>query len=265
MAIEALKRVEVPVVKYPSEDIDVAVDALERVALVDDSNREEVRESVKADFEALDAANTAGPRYPALPRRLVSLHQIIKATDSGNYANGAEYPATYLDSDLWTPDNSQGYQAEELGNLEAGETDDSWAPHIRIAVKNPDSPYDKLLHFLGQPYDEKYAVKGEETQLEAIAKAKEAYESEHEGFALTPLNDSAFAMLSLMARIKGEEMPLASGWMRDATKGRKTVDGDSFVGNFRSNRSKLKFVRDNGNAYPHGGVGLSAGPKELSS
>jgi hypothetical protein len=86
---------------------------------------------------------------------------------------------------------------------------------------------DKLLHFLGLPYDRHNAQRGQETQLDAIAAAKRAYEPEHEGFVMTPLSTQAILMIALSRRlrhVKDEAMPVSRAYFRDATLPRLFMD-----------------------------------------
>ncbi len=265
MAIKGLERGQISVVQ-PTNEVGVVVEALERIGLVGEATRDEITESVAEDFIKLDASGVEGARYPAVPRRLASLREIADASDSGTYAGEKTYRATYFYDALWTPGaDSGGYRVEELSNLELGKTDDSWEPHVRVAVYNADSPDDPLLHFLDQPFDEKYAEEGAETQLAAIAQAKTEYEAEYPDFCMTPLNGQAIAIIGLMQRIKGEPMPLTWGYMYDATTPRKSVGGVSLVGYVNFDGGQLGFGGGNGYAHPGGGVGLSVGPKELES
>lgn len=261
MAIEGLSREQsVPVAK-PSDDIGVAVEALERLGLVADRDR--VAETVAADFAALDSSGTTGEKYIALPNCSRTLWQIIAASDSGEYMGGKKYPKTYVYHNLWTPGAHRGgLQAEEIGRLGLPDqqASDDWQEHARLAVHNPASEHEPLLHFLGLAFDEMYAQEGQDTQLQAITREKQAYEAKHPGCTMVPLDAKAVAFIGLMRRIKDETMPVAWGFMRDATLPRKTVGGDSIVGGVRSDGDRLRLDRSYGNAGG-GGVGLSAGPK----
>jgi hypothetical protein len=86
---------------------------------------------------------------------------------------------------------------------------------------------DRLLHFLGLPFDTHNAAAGQKTQLEAIAETKLAYDSEHAGFVMTPLNTQAILMIALsrrLRRVKGEAMPISRAYFRDATLPRLFTD-----------------------------------------
>ncbi|HEY1644910.1 MAG TPA: hypothetical protein VGF75_00815, partial [Candidatus Saccharimonadales bacterium] len=135
--------------------------------------------------------------------------------------------------------------------------------HARLAVHNPDSEREPLLHFLSQPFDDMYPEDGKKTQLESIDEATATFNAEHEDFEMTPLNAKAVAFIALMRRIKGEDMPMAWGWMRDATLPRKTVRGDSIVGRVGSYDDRLRLRRSRGRADSYIGVGLSVGSKVL--
>lgn len=260
MAIEGLKT---PDLRNAGDDIGASVEALEMLGLVED--REQVTETVKNDFAGLDGSGTSGDKFVQLPRSVIELPEMIKVIDGAEYPDSRRYPKTYVYDRLWTPGaDPDGYGAFDIGNLAVDRRDESWQPHARVAVHNPESPDEPLLHFLNMPFDGQYAKKRQETQLDAIAKTAEEYATDHEDFEMTPLNAPAVAMIALTRRIKGESMPMEWGYMRDATLPRKTVVGASIVGYVRSRGGELAFGRGVGLAYSGGGVGLSVGPKQLS-
>jgi hypothetical protein len=260
MAIEGLKA---PEVRNMADEVGASVDALDMLGLVED--REQVTESVKADFASLEDSGVAGEKFVQLPRGVIELPEIIKILDGASYPDGRTYPETYVYDRLWTPGTDpNGYGAFDVGNLAADRKDEDWQPHARVAVHNPDSPDEPLLHFLNMPFDNEYAKKRQETQLDAIDKAAQEYGTAHEGFEMTPLNAVGVAMIALSRRIKGEKTPMSWGFMRDATLSRKTVDGGSYVGDVDSLDGGLRFVRSDGRADSGVGVGLSVGPKVLS-
>jgi hypothetical protein len=262
MAIQGLERSQAPV-NSPATDVEVMVDALERVGLVSDANRDEVKESTAADIAALESSGD-GQDYPWIPDELVTLDNVVYALDTGEYQSGEEYVDTYVYNRLWTPGTDQdGYSAEDLDKFDSERSGSGVLPHVRRALHNPSSKVDPKLHFLNQPFDEQYAEEGAETQLQAIAKAQAEYEAAHEGFGMTPLNAKGVAMIALIQRIKGEDMPFEYGWLNDATMPRRTVVGDSLVGDVDSLDGQLRLDRSDGDAFPYDGVGLSVGPKEI--
>jgi hypothetical protein len=262
MAIEGLRTVPEPNSNVNvSDEVGAAVLALDMLGLVED--HEQVTESITASFGDLAASKQPGEAYIQVPRKLVSLPGIIEVLDGAKYPGDREYPDTWVYRDLWIPGTDEGsFEAEDIGNLELGQRDD-FPPHARIAVHNPNSHEERLLHYLGQPFDEMYAKEGEETQLQSFARSKTLLEAAHEDFALTPLNANAVAMIALTRRIKGEKMPFGWGFMRDATLPRKTVDGDSLVGFVDSRGGQLGLDGSYGFALPYVGLGLSVGPKVL--
>jgi hypothetical protein len=264
MAIEGLRTVPQPSEVSVSDQVGASVEALNMLGLVED--REQVTESVTAEFSKLNESGRTGEAFVQLPRSVITLADLVQASDGATYSGDRQYPETYIYRELWTPGfDKDGYKAEELDNLTLGGNGD-FAPHARLAVHNPASEQEPLLHFLSQPFDKEYAKKKEQTQLEAVEEAVKAYEAEgHEDFAMTPLNAKAVAFIALVRRIKGEAMPLQWGFMRDATLPRKTVDGSSFVGYVYSDGAGLGLRGSDGDAGSDLGVGLSVGPKELKS
>jgi hypothetical protein len=265
MAVEGLRTVPVPNLNVNvTDEVGAAVQALDMLGLVED--RERVTETVTADFEVLTDSGQTGEAYIQVPRKRVSLPGIIAVLDGASYPGDREYPDTWVYNDLWTPGTDEGsFEAEDIGNLELGQKDVDFPPHARLAVHNPNNPDEPLLHYLSKPFDELYAEAGKETQLEAFAKSKTLFEAAHEGFAMTPLNVNAVAMIALTRRIKGQDMPLEWGFMRDATLPRKTVDGDSVVGYVFSDGGQLELDRSHGYSRSRDGLGLSVGPKVLES
>ncbi len=261
MAIEGLRTAPQPLEMNISDEAGASVEALGILGLVQD--RDQVIESVTAEFRTLGQSGKTGEPFIQLPRGIITLQGLITALDSATYPGDRKYPETYVYDKLWTPGyDSDGYKESDLDNLELGQTC-NWQAHARLAVHNPASEQEPLLHFLGQPYDKKYAESGQQTQVEAIAEVAQAYDVTHEGFKMTPLNTKAVAMIALTRRIKGEAMPMAWGFMRDATLPRRTVDGGSYVGSVDSIGGQLYLRGSRGRAYSSGGVGLSVGPKEL--
>jgi hypothetical protein len=264
MAIEGLRTVPQPSEVSISDQVGASVEALDILGLVED--RDLVTESVTAEFRGLSKSGRTGEAFVQLPRSVITLADLVQASDSATYSGDRQYPETYVYRELWTPGfDKDGYKAEELDNLTLGGNGD-FTPHARLAVHNPASEQEPLLHFLGKPFDKKYAEKGQQTQLEAVEEAVKAYESEgHEDFAMTPLNAKAVAFIALTRRIKGETMPMAWGYMRDATLPRKEVDGYSVVGYVGSGGGGFLLGGSRGGADSSGGVGLSVGSKELKS
>lgn len=264
MAIEGLKTVTQPNEVNFSDQVGASVEALDLLGLVEDHDK--VTESVTADYNALTKSGRAGEAFIQLPRDVITLGGMVRVLDDAPYTGDRKYSTTYVYDELWTPGvGAEGYQAEELDNLTLT-GNGNFAPHARLAVHNPANKQEPLLHFLDMPFDDKHAKRKQQTQLEAIDVAVNAYEAEgHEGFAMTPLNAKAVAFIALTRRIKGEAMPMAWGFMRDATLPRITVDGYSVVGGVVSIGGQLGLRRSVGYACSDGGVGLSVGPKEVKS
>lgn len=265
MAIEGLRTAPQPSEVNLSDHIGATVEALNVLGLVQE--RDQVTESVAAEFGALVESGRTGEAFIQLPRSVITLEDLVSASDSTTYAGDKKYPESYVYRELWTPGlGTEGYKADDLDNLTLGGNGD-FAPHARLAVHNPASEQEPLLHFLDMPFDKKYADEGQQTQLEALDEAVKAYEAEagHENFEMTPLNAKAVAFIALVNRIKGEAMPIGWGFMRDATLPRETVHGDSFVGIVYSVGDRFNLDGSDGDAYSRIGVGLSVGPKTLNA
>jgi hypothetical protein len=259
MAISGVRSSEtVPAVN--NDNVGAAVEALSLVASFDD--REAVTAQVREEFATLATSGVEGEMYIHVPRSVANLGRAIQALDEGSF--GKEYRASYVYGQLWTPGVGQeGYAADELGTLGI-DTEDQ--VHARIAVHSAKSEDEPLLHFLGLPYDDyakqNWNPKAEATQLEKVADSKQLIEAKHPGLNMAALNANAVAFISLMRRIKGEPMPMEWGFMRDASLGRKTVDGHSVVGRVDSYEGRLEFRNSGGDGYGYAGVGLSVGSSQ---
>ncbi|HVC35925.1 MAG TPA: hypothetical protein VNE40_00560 [Candidatus Dormibacteraeota bacterium] len=265
MAIEGLITVPQPSeVNLNDDHVGASVEALDILGLVKD--RDQVTESVAAEYSALNQSGRTGEAFVQLPRSVITLEGMVNGLDNAKYPGDRQYPETFVVCELWTPGfDKGGYNAQELDNLTLG-GDGNFAPHARLAIHNTASAKEPLLHFLYKPIDSTRTKGKEQTQLGAIEKAVKAYEAEsHEGFEMTPLNAKAVAFIALVRRIKGEAMPMAWGYMRDATLSSKTVDGVSLVGYVHSFGDRFGLDESDGYARSNVGVGLSVGPKELKS
>ncbi|MEO8785336.1 MAG: hypothetical protein ABI221_03490 [Candidatus Saccharimonadales bacterium] len=264
MTIEGLRTAPQPSEVDMSDLIGASVEALNVLGLVED--RDMVTESVAAEFKALGQAGRTGEPYIQLPRGVITLDDLVQASDNVSYANDRKYPESYVYRELWTPGvGTEGYKAEDLDNLTLG-GDGNFVPHARLAVHGPASDQEPLLHFLGMPFDAKSVKRKEPTQLQAVEEAVATYRAEgHKDFAMTALNSKAVGFIALTRRFKGEAMPMTWGFMRDATLPRTTVGGDSVVGYVCSVGDRFNLYRSRGYARSDDGVGLSVGPKDLKS
>jgi len=262
MAIEGLQRGQQPNVNV-SDDVGASFEAMQRLGLVPDALGEQILEDITGDFRALRNSGKTGELYVYLRPDLVTIEEINEVSDGGTYLDGRKYPKSYVDREIWTP----GDETEDpLG------ANSNWPSHGRLAVHNPNSHYGPLLHFLKQPFDDRHAEPGEETQLEALAGEKEAYEANHPGFNMISLDGRAVAIIGLTRRIKGVDdkgqpiaMPINTGYMNDPTRPRKTVGGLSCVADVLSGVGQLKFYGSVGGARPAVGVGVSVGQKPLEA
>ena len=263
MTIEGLNTVRQPVDLDLSDHVGASVEALRMLGLVEDQDR--VAETLAVDYAKLVRnSGRTGELFIQLPKGMITLADLIQISDSVPPPKDKRYPKTSFYNELWTPGFSQGgYQADELDNLALGSNDD-FTSHARLAIHDPVGELEPLLHFLDQPFDKIHAKRGKQTQLEAVHEAIDVYQTEeHEDFTMAPLNVKAVAFIALSRRIKGEAMPMAGSYMRDATLPRKIVEGKSLVGYVSSLNDKIYLHKSFGRADSRFGVGLSVGPKEL--
>ncbi len=277
MAIDAL--LERPRVDTPKpnvgDDIGANVEALRLSGLVDDSNSEDAARQVTTDFKRLGSLGIEGELFVAVSHRQLPLsHRISVLNGLTKAKHGEDHPDTYIYAPLWVPSTQEvsyddegnrfgSYDDELLGLLGPEYDGKKWKAHGRLIIPNADSPDDPILHHLDKPFDDKYAEEGEETQLEAVAKQKAAFEAEHPDANMNPFTARDVSFLALVRLIKGESMPLKWGYMRDATLSRTTVDGVSIVGRVRSYDDRLRLYRSAGRADSSVGVGVSVGHNPL--
>lgn len=227
-------------------------------------DRDKNLEEITADFNKLTVPGYDGLLYP-LPNQAVPFDHIL-ATADGKRPDGV--PAVLKHSNLWVPGTEE--QSYTEAELNAGS-----ANHVaRLAVfTSLETDVDPVLHDLGRPYDsykDEYECidvnpDGDRTQLEALAADKAAFVLQHESYTLDPLDHKAFAMLTLMDRIRGvkkiksEKQILARGYIRIPVLGRRAVRGTSLVGVVYSNDGQLRLDGSVGNADSNFGVGRSMG------
>jgi hypothetical protein len=235
MTIEGLcVRPEHPIVpvdafKSGQPDVDEAVGVtLEAYKLLGfEPDEDQAKESLADNFRPIAELGYDGRLYVEPPQG-VSFDAIIAAADGKRPSN---VEPTYRWPNLWTPTaESSGYTTKEL-DAAAEE------PEARLAVFNADeeTDVDPVLHFLGQPHDERHREAGQQTQLEALEATKEAIAANHEHAFAQALGHRAASVMVLMDRIRGvdagsSEFILNQGWMYLPNLGRREVDGVSVVG-----------------------------------
>jgi hypothetical protein len=266
-----------------SEQVAVQVEILRRLGLVAD--HDEAAESLAADAETLYQCDEPGELYVQIPRHMVSLPDLIAVLDSSG--SGRRHHPTAVNHSVWSftthtdvlgrpwPD-CYGYTRDELGCLLPGGGLSDFPVHARLAVhSHSHTPKtDRLLHFLGHPYDKHNAEPGQETQLQSFARAKQEFDAGHPDLQLAVLNVEAILVLALARRIMGLEMPLRRGYLRDATLPRKHIDplehhaGRRFVEHvllvgdiFSGNNGEMALDWSRGTAKEDVGIGLSIGPR----
>ena len=68
--------------------------------------------------------------------------------------------------------------------------------------------------------------------------------------------------MDLLREVPANQVVLTQGYMRVPDLGRRSVDGDSYVGSVSSGGGQAGFYRSDGDAYDWIGVGLVAGYNE---
>lgn len=224
-----------------------------------------VSDNLCHNFTSLAELGYDGRLYSELPKE-VSLDRIISAADR-NRAKGVE--TAYRYPNLWTPGfEPNSYTAEELdGSLEG-------APQARLAIFNADrnTGVDPLLHGLMMPYDDRHRGDAPQTQLEALEATSQEFANRHPAGVIEALGHRAAVTMVLMDRVRGvtkvnpnsAQFALNQGFLRMSELGRHAVGGGSVVGYVDSIGSQLRLDWSHGVAYPHRGVGVSAGLHKLN-
>jgi len=226
MSIEGLRASPRHSDLHVSDEVGSWLMALERLGLVQDRDR--AAETLAADIDRLSNCGVAGEPYVYYPQA-ITFQGLIDALNDGEFPRHT-YPPTNIDHRVWgSREHTGAYSYQQLDKLALEDKYADFAPQVRLAVYNAHSTpkVDKLLHFLGLPFDAHNAERGEKTQLDAIYEAKQAYDSEHDGFVMTPLTTKAVLTIALgrrLRRVKDDEMPVSRGYFRDATLPRIYTD-----------------------------------------
>lgn len=231
------------------EAVDVTVELLKRLGVVGDE--QSLKGSLASDYQRL-AELGGGRLYVELPAAVTFSSLVVLANE---LAARAGYEPVYQWPNFWVPGTEkESVTEDELNGSAAGYT-------ARLALYS-DNEYDRLLHFGGLPYDNKYANPGEATQLDKLAGAQADFAAEHAGASLRACDHRDFLVWYIMDLIRGvpaNKVVLAQGYMRVPALGRRTVIGASYVGLVSSSDGWAGLGGSHGNGYGGGGVGVSAG------
>jgi hypothetical protein len=226
MAIQGLRTTPQHTNLHISDEVASSLAVLDRLGLMQDHDR--VAETMIADIDNLRLCGMVGEPYVYYPQA-ITFHGLINALNNGPFPRHT-YPSTSINHRVWgSGEHTDGYSYQQLDKLALRQPCADWAPQVRLAVYNTHSSpkVDKLLHFLALPFDTHNAGRGQHTQLDAIDEAKRAYDSEHEGFVMTPLTTQAILTIALsrrLRRLKDEAMPVSRAYFRDATLPRLYMD-----------------------------------------
>lgn len=233
-----------------AEAVGVTIEAHKELGYNPDVDK--ATESLTRDFGERAVLGLDGRLYLEPPAE-VTTDDIIAAADGKRPFCVAE---THRYPSLWVPGHKNNYTAEEQDAAAPEE------PEARLAVFSVlNNDVDNILHLLGMPYDDKYKRDGEQTQLEAIAEAKEQFDANYDSFQLHTLGQRAVAMMVLMDRIRGvdhrsKDFILNTGFMRVPDLGRRKVGGASLVGRVFSRGGRFNLNESNGKANHDNGVGF---------
>lgn len=240
-----------------TEAVGVTMDVFDRIGLSSDSTKEDLEYEITTDFGRLAGLGLDG-RLFVDPASLGSYNTLYKAAGvkEGNVYKNLWVSGTEAES--YTENDLQGvFGAREQAAA-------------RLALFNATKTvYDPLLHLLGVPYDETHQDKNNhpETQLEAAARIKSAFENRTPGTNIEAIDHRQFLMMALMDQVRGEknqltELILTRGYMRISKLGRRAVAGVSCVGCVYSYGGRLKLYESDGYADLHLGLGFSVGIEE---
>ncbi len=240
--------------------------------VVDDAVRQELAKDTDDLATRLATAKFAGQAVTGeavlnIPYSLLTTAELIEGIDSADSRKfrGANQGKKFLEAvvfhELWTPSTEvDSYTDEQLGAASGKLTT------VRFLVNNPHKnsknkgySAEPLLHFLGDPFDAKYAKDSQQTQLDKTAATKADFRRAYPQLELRAAAHREIAVLGLKRRICGQPMPIEWGFMYDGNLPRKTVGGDSVVACVGSRDGQAFFNLDDGSACGFAGVGLSAG------
>src|SRR5680860_888803 len=202
------------------EAVGVSVEALSMLNLKVATDKEALAEKLKQEYTQLVAGqDRSGEPYVQLELDSDNSLRAMLDTIDGNMYNGHTYPMTSIWHDTsWTSrgKNISGSPKSIIQQDDEGVGSSELTGHSRLALGdgvNLKTPY---IHFTNKPYDEMSldpdSVK-KETQLEALAKEKEQYESSDPDFNMKTMDVASFAMLVLQHRIRGETKDSLHGVM----------------------------------------------------
>ncbi len=237
------------------EAVNANVEALTFLGLVSDQVK--VRETIESDFSDLTSLGYNG-RLHVLPGKDQISYDHLVAGAEGKRPSNVE--PVYIYRQLWVP----GTEAESYKEAELNRGPVSAVARLALFNADPNTGFDPVLHHLGLSYDQKYKVKGQLTQLEAVEDDNKAFAEMHLGHQLHTLDHRAVSMLTLLDRISGvapKDQVLSRGYMRIPELGRRSVDGGSYVGDVDSRDGRLVFGRGYGDPLSGLGVGFSMGQK----
>lgn len=210
--------------------------------------------SLHNDFARLLTELGRGRPYVELPRSITTERLCELANE---LAAERGFSPVFRWKPFWVPGTElQSVTAQEINSVAEVIT-------ARLALFSEKATNaDPLLHFLDLPYDGEYKNWGQTSQLDALAQAQRVFANQHLGASLRAADHRDFLVMYLMDLIRevsAEEVILAKGFMRVPALGRRTVDGDSYVGIVCSGGGQAYFGRSGGGAYGWDGFGLSAG------
>jgi hypothetical protein len=163
MAIEGLRPTPQHSNLHISDEVGAWLGVLDRLGLMQDHDR--VAETMIADIDNLRSCGLVGEPYIYYPQA-ITFQGLVDALDNGNFPRHA-YPPTDINHRVWEPGvPSERYSYNQLDQLALKELYSDWAPQVRLAVYNTHATpkVDKLLHFLGLPFDEHSGAPGQSTR-----------------------------------------------------------------------------------------------------
>ncbi|NTW62335.1 hypothetical protein HGB25_02925 [Candidatus Saccharibacteria bacterium] len=250
-----------------SEDVAVAVQALDMLGLVDDPDQ--LTESYLYQYDVLLKQQTRpGEFFIQVPISSPDfcLRSMISVIDGDNYGGGRQYPPTEVWETLWGVNNYKlGYTYGEASQIGFGRNimASDFAMHPRLAVNDGPDDREPLLHFIDRPMFEQ-CDKDDKTQMQLLAETKGDFEVEFPEFYMAPLNVASVAMIALQRRIKGEPMPIEWGLMRIPYMGQKPVrHAGMTVAGVKSRNSQLIIDGAKNPRVISDGIGLSVGINEM--
>lgn len=234
------------------------VELLKRLNLV--NNEEALAKHVAEEVESLPGRGLAFVRFPAN----ITFELLVEVVNAIAREKGRieifRWPL------YWVSGTELGScTADELDDVQDADAEPELEFRMALFAPQPAKDVDPLLWFCGVPYDSLYAKGEQATQEQEVSRTIAAYEATNDGYGMYVLTHRDFLVLyalDLLMDVEPGKEILSEGFLRTPNLGRKSVGGDSYVGDVLVRAGQANFSGSDGDAYDRVGVGFSTGKKK---